>query len=171
MQHRRQRLQVLVRHHVIDVVRVALRGDVQRYSRQRRLQLHDRRRLAGRLRFARPQQLQSVADVLHILLPDFFILRARPEVIILLGKSQSVLARNRNRPGRVLIVLLRPKSQERIHVDQLEVGQQFRQLFLAGKALDAVQFRLQCRHPLLVHRSLIHATGVVIPDLSRSCVA
>ena len=150
---------------VIDLVRIAAIDARHRRLRQRRLDLHDRGRVLGRLRGRNAGQRQHLLDVRLVGLAQLRHLAGRRQVVVAVGHADAALVERADDLARVLDVLVLRELEHRIADRQVDARHLLLQARQVADDVDALHLLLELRRRARLDARLVHAAGVQGADL------
>ncbi len=157
--------QFLVADLVIQLLRIAATGRVERPLGQAGFNLHDDLRLGRGFGFIVAQQHKHFRDVLDVFLAQVNRLGVVLEIVVAIGQAQAALIHFGNHLARVLEVGVGVEAEQYIGALAMQPHDLARQPFLRLDGRDALEIVLQRLRTGLLDGPFIHAAGVVIADL------
>ena len=168
---RRQSLELVWRHAVVDPRRIPSRHVVERRFRQRRLHAHHGLRRRGRGKVLGAKEPSERRDVFHIPGANGDRARIVPEVVIAIREAKSSLVGDGDHGLRVPEIGFGAEAEECGDADAVKAGEEAGQVCHMAERSNGSEVLLERRGSPPLDPRLVHAGRVVVADLFRGGLA
>ena len=155
----------LASHLVVNLLRIAPAGLVQRALGQAGFNVHHRLGFGRGFLRSVPQQLEHLLYVRNVLLAEFHGLGIVLEVVVAIGQTQPALIHFADDLAGILEVRTRAEAEHDVRTFPVQASSFLGQIGLRFHPRDALEVAVEWLRPGLLHRRLVHAGGVVVADL------
>ena len=152
---------------MINGLRVAAGGDIERHFRQCRFETHDGVGLFGRISGGDAGQLQHPGDMGDIFFAGFDGFGVGAEVVVFFGQAEPALVGLSDYGVRILGILAGGEIEEHVDAYVVQPGDFLGEVAGVFDGVNPIEFGLDGLKPFLIDGGFIHAGKIVVADFLR----